>query len=305
MEQLLTAARWPALALFALGGLVLMWRLIAPQLEPRRMLRWGRGRVEHALVPLVGPYAAPAIASAALLAGGVALLAGAVLLVLASGPLGLLLAPPLALAVGWSLANRMVSQRQERLGEQVQGLAQALAAGLAGEGTGGGTVMALLRRSYRTMVPPLREEFAFLELVLRGQADLGDALPQAAGTAVHKHQRALLELLAVIYRESLDLAAQRRALGTLLERIRQDEQVRRAVRVESRFGQSSQTIVLFMIPAFVVLAALAGTMLGSEVAVLDFYLGTAPGRLIAVVAVLVEVLVALVSRRMVRQIRWE
>ncbi len=305
MDQLLTTARWPGLALFAVGGLMLLWRLIAPQLEPRQMLRWGRGRVEHALVPLVGPHAAPAIASAALLAGGLALLVGAVLLLLAIGPLGLLLAPPLALGVGWGLANRLASQRQERLGEQVQGLAQALAAGLAGEGAGGVTVFSLLRRVYRTMVPPLQEECAFLELVLRGQADLGDALPQAAATAAHKHLRALLELLAVIYRESLDLAAQRRALGTLLERIRQDEQVRRTVRVESRFGQSSQTIILFMIPAFVVLAAVAGTMLGSDVAVLDFYLGTAPGRLITVVAVLVEVLVALVSRRMVRQVCWE
>jgi hypothetical protein len=305
LEQLLTAARWPALALFALGGLVLLWRLLAPQLEPRHMLRWGRGRVEQALVPLVGPHAAPGIASAALSAGGVALLAGAVLLLLALGPLGLLLAPPLALGVGWNVANRMVGRRQERLGEQVQGLAQALAAGLSGAEAGGGTVFSLLRRYYRTMVPPLQEEFCFLELVLRGQADLGDALPRAAVPAAHKHLRALLELLAVIYRESLDLAAQRRALGTLLERIRQDEQVRRTVRVESRFGQSSQTIILFLIPAFVVLAALAGTMLGSEVSVLDFYLGTAMGQLIALVAVLVEVVVAVVSRRMVQQIRWE
>lgn len=305
MEQLVLIARWPGLFAFALGGLLLLWRLLAPQLEPRRLLQWGKGRVEKALVPLVGPHAAPGVADAALAVGGIALLASAVLLVLALGPIGLLLAPLLAFAMAWSVAGRRAGRRQERLAEQVQGLAQALAAGLAGEKVAGGAVFSLLRRCYRQMEPPIQEEFGFMELVLRGQADLGDSLAQAAGVAVQKHLRALLELLTTIYHESLDIEAQRRALGTLLERIRQDDQVRRTVRIESRFGQASQTIILFLIPGFVVLAAVAGTMLGSEVSVLDFYLGTPAGQLIAVVALLVEVLVAVVSRRMVQRIRWE
>ncbi|MGB9724416.1 MAG: hypothetical protein ACPL7G_11055, partial [Chloroflexia bacterium] len=117
--------------------------------------------------------------------------------------------------------------------------------------------------------------------------------------------RALLELLAVIYREALDVPAQRRALRLLLERLGRDAQVRRTVRVESRFGQTSQTIVLWMIPAFIVLSAMVGSVLGGEVSVLDFYFGTLPGRAIVVAVLLVEGLVALVSRRMVGQIRWE
>jgi Flp pilus assembly protein TadB len=305
VEQLLIAVRWPGLALFALGGLLLLWRLLAPQLEPRSMLRWARGRVEQALVPLVGPHAAPGVADVALAAGGVALLVSAALLFLAVGAAGLLLAPPLALLVAWWVANRQAGRRRERLSEQVQGLAQALAAGLAGSGAAGGTVFALLRRYYRTMEPPLREEFGFMELVLRGQADLGDSLSQTTGAAVQKHLRALLALLVTIYRESLDVAAQRRALDTLLERLRQDNEVRHTVRIESRFGQSSQTIVLCLIPAFVVLAAAATTMLGAQVSVADFYLRTTPGRVIALGAVLVEGLVAWVSQRMVQRVHWE
>lgn len=305
MERLIVATRWPGLAAFAAGGLLLLWGLLSPQLEPRRMLRWGRGRVEHALVPLVGPQGASALAGKALAAGAIALVAGGILLGLAFGLVGVLLSPLLALLVGWAVAGRAAGRRRERLGEQVQGLAQALAAGLAGEGVSGGTLFTLLRRLYRQMAPPLREEFTFLELVMRGQADLGEVLARAAGEAAEKHSRALLDLLAVIYREALDVPSQRRALQTLLERMRQDEQVRRTVRVESKFGQASQTIVLFLIPAFVVLAAVAGGMLGSQVSVLDFYLRTAAGRLIVAVAVLVEGLVILVSRRMVRQIRWD
>jgi len=269
------------------------------------MLRWGKGRVEQALLPLVGPHAAPGIADWALAVGGIALVAGGGLLFLALGPLGLLLSPPLALGLGWSVATRRAAQRRERLAEQVQGLAQALAAGLAGERAFGGTVFALLRRAYRQMVPPLREEFAFLELVMRGQADLGDALSRAAANAAEKHLRALLELLVVIYRESLDVHAQRQALRTLLRRIQQDDAVRRTVRIESRFGQSSQTIVLFLIPAFVALSALVSGMLGGQVGVLDFYFGTDIGRLIVVGAIVVEAVVAVVSRRMVQRIRWD
>jgi Flp pilus assembly protein TadB len=305
VEQLLVSVRWPGLALFALGGVLLLWRLLAPQLEPRAMLRWARGRVEQALVPLVGPHAAPGVADTALAAGGVALVAGAAVLFLAVGAAGLLLAPPLALLVGWWVANRQVRRRQERLAEQVQGLAQALAAGLAGSGATGTSAFALLRRSYRTMQPPLQEEFGFMELVLRGQADLGESLSRAAGSAVEKHLRALLALLVTIYRESLDVAAQRRALATLLERLRQDGEVCRTVRIESRFGQSSQAIVLCLIPAFVVLAAAATTMLGAQVSVADFYLRTTPGRVIALGAVLVEALVAWVSQRMVQRVHWE
>lgn len=305
MEQIILAARWPGLALFVLGALCLLWRLLAPQLEPRQMLRWGRGRVEGALVPLVGPHAAPGIADAALAASGLALLLGSVALFLAVGPAGLLLAPPLALLVGWWVAGQQSTRRLERLGEQVQGLAQALAAGLSGAGTAGGTVFALLRRHYDALTPPLKEELQFMELVLRGQADLGESLARAAGTAAQKHLRALLELLTTIYREALDLPTQRRALSILLERLRQEEAVRRTVRIESRFGQSSQTIVLFLIPAFVVLAAAATTMLGAQVSVADFYLRTAPGRVIALGAILIESLVAWISRRMVRRIRWE
>lgn len=305
MEQIILVARWPGLVLFMLGALFLFWRLLAPQLEPRRMLRWGRGRVEGSLVPLVGPLAAPGIADAALAAGGSALLVSSALLFIAVGPAGLLLAPPLALLVGWWVAGRQSTRRLERLGEQVQGLAQALAAGLSGAGTSGGTVFALLRRHYDALNRPLKEELQFMELVLRGQADLGESLARAAPAAAQKHLRALLELLVVIYREALDLPAQRKALATLLERLRQDEAVRRTVRIESRFGQSSQTIVLFLIPAFVVLSAAATTMLGAQVSVAEFYLRTAPGRAIALGAVLVEALVAWVSRRMVRRIRWE
>jgi hypothetical protein len=305
VERLLVAVRWPGLTLFALGGLLLLWRLLAPQLEPRHMLRWARGRVEQALVPLVGPHAAPGVADMALTAGGVALVAGGGLLFLGVGAAGLLLAPPLALLVGWWVANRQATRRRERLGEQVQGLAQALAAGLAGGTAAGTTVFALLRRHYRATVPPLQEELGFMELVLRGQADLGDSLSKAADAAVDKHLRALLALLVTIYRESLDLAAQRRALGTLLERLRQDDQVHRAVRIESRFGQSSQTIVLLLIPAFVLLSAAATTMLGAQVSVADFYLRSTPGRIIALGALLVEALVAWVSRRMVQRIHWE
>lgn len=305
MEELVLAARWPGLAFFALGGLLLLWRLLAPQWEPGEVLRWGKGRVERALVPLAGPHAAPGIADLALAVGGVSLGAGGLLLVLFLGPVGLLVAPPLALGLGWSVATRRAARRRERLSEQIQGLAQTLAAGLAGEKATGGTVFALLRRAYRQMTPPLREEFAFLELVMRGQADFGDALARAAGTAAERHLRALLELLVVIYRESLDVPAQRQALRTLLARIRQDEEVRRTVRVESRFGQTSQSIVLFLIPAFVALAAATGSLLGAQVSVLGFYFGTDVGRAIVLGAVVVEALVAIVSRRMVQRIRWE
>lgn len=304
MEQLLTA-RWPALVLFLLGGLLLVWRFLAPQLEPRQMLRWGRGRVEQAMVSLVGPVAAPTVAGAALAAGGAALAAGGALLFLALGPLGLLLSPFLALGVGQEVASQMARRRMERLSEQVQGLAQALSAGLAGQGTGSGTVFTLLRRYYHTLEAPLREELAFLELVMRGQAELGERLEQAAGSAVHQGLRALLELLALIYREALDVSAQRRALRILLERLDQGERVRRTVRVESRYGQTSQTIVLFLIPAFAILSAIVGSVLGSPVSVLDFYLGTLPGRAIVVAVLLVEGVVVVVSRRMVRQIHWE
>lgn len=304
MEQLLTA-RWPALVLFLLGGLLLVWRFLAPQLEPRQMLRWGRGRVEQAMVSLVGPVAAPAVAGAALAAGGAALAAGGALLFLALGPLGLLLSPFLALGVGQEVAGRMARRRMERLSEQVQGLAQALSAGLAGQGTGSGTVFTLLRRYYHTLEAPLREELAFLELVVRGQAELGERLSQAASAAVHQGLRALLELLALIYREALDVSAQRRALRILLERLDQGERVRRTVRIESRYGQTSQTIVLFLIPAFAILSAIVGSVLGSPVSVLDFYLGTLPGRAIVVAVLLVEGVVVVVSRRMVRQIHWE
>jgi len=305
VEQLLTAARWPALVLFAVGGLLLLWRLLAPQLEPRAMLRWARGRVEQALVPLVGPTAAPGVADAALTAGGIVFVVGAIILFLAVGPAGLLLAPPLALLVGWWVADRQAGRRRERLNEQVYGLAQALAAGLSGSTATGTGVFTLLRRHYRLLTPPLQEELGFMELVLRGQADLGEALTQAAEAAVEKHLRALLALLNTIYRESLDVPAQRQALDTLLQRLRQDDQVRRTVRIESRFGQSSQTIVLVLIPAFVILSAVATTMLGAEVSVAEFYLRTTPGRLIALGVVVVEGLVAWVSRRMVRQIHWE
>lgn len=304
MEQLLTA-RWPALVLFLLGGLLLVWRFLAPQLEPRQMLRWGRGRVEQAMVSLVGPVAAPTVAGAALAAGGAALAAGGALLFLALGPLGLLLSPFLALGMGQEVAGRMARRRMERLSEQVQGLAQALSAGLAGQGTGSGTVFTLLRRYYHTLEAPLREELAFLELVMRGQAELGERLSQAASAAVHQGLRALLELLALIYREALDVSAQRRALRILLERLDQGERVRRTVRVESRYGQTSQTIVLFLIPAFAILSAIVGSVLGSPVSVLDFYLGTLPGRAIVVAVLLVEGVVVVVSRRMVRQIHWE
>lgn len=305
MEGLILAARWPALALFGLGGLLLLWRLLAPDLQPRQMLRWGKGRVEQALLPLAGPHAAPGIADLALAVGGMVLVVGGGLLLLALGPLGLLLSLPLALGLGWGVATRRAAQRRERLAEQVQGLAQTLAAGLSGEKASGGTVFALLRRTYRQMAPPLREEFAFLELVMRGQADFGDALRRAADTAAEKHLRALLELLVVIYRESLDVHAQRQALRTLLKRIHQDDTVRRTVQVESRFGQSSQTIVLLLIPAFVVLSAVVSSMLGGQVDVLDFYFGSDVGRLIVVGAIVVEAVVALVSRRMVQRIRWD
>ncbi len=301
----LLSARWPALALFLLGGLLLAWRLLMPQLEPRQMLRWGRGRVEQAMVSLVGPAAAPAVASAALASGGTTLLIGGGFLLLALGPLGLLVSPFLALGVGQEVAARMARKRMERLSEQVQGLTQALSAGLAGQGVGSGTVFTLLRRYYHTLEPPLREELAFLELVMRGQAELGERLSQAAGSAVHKGLRALLELLALIYREALDVSAQRRALRILLERLDQGERVRRTVRVESRYGQTSQTVVLFLIPAFAVLSAIVGNVLGSEVSVLNFYFGTLPGRAIVVAVFLVEALVVAVSRLMLGQIRWD
>jgi Flp pilus assembly protein TadB len=236
---------------------------------------------------------------------GIVLVLSGVLLVWAMGPLGMLLAPFVALGAGWSVANRRANRRRERLREQVQGLSQALSAGLIGEGVTGGTIFTLLRRFYRLMDPPLREEFAFLELVLRGQADLGESLGEAANSAVDKNVRALLELLGVIYRESLDIPVQRRALRTLLERIRQEDQVRRSVRVESRFGQLSQTIVLFLIPGFVVLAIVAGKALGGQVSVLHFYFRTLPGRLIVLAAVVVEGIVMWLSRRMLRRIRWE
>ncbi len=305
MEQLLLTARWPALALFVLGGLILAWRLLSPQLEPRQMLRWGRGRVEQAMVWLVGPVAAPAVAGAALVSGGATLVIGGSLLLLALGPLGLLFSPLLALGVGQEVAARMARKRMERLSEQVQGLSQALSAGLAGQGVGSGTLFALLRRYYHTLKPPLREELAFLELVMRGQADLGERLSQAAGTAVHKGLRALLELLSLIYREALDVPAQRRALRILLERLDQGERVRRTVQVESRYGQTSQTVVLFLIPAFAALSAVVGSVLESGVSVLDFYFGTLPGRAIVAVVLLVEGLVVVTSRRMLRQIRWD
>jgi len=302
VERLLLIARWPGLAAFLIGGVLLAWRLLMPELAPRDMLRWGRGRVENAMVPLGGPRAAPGLAGTAMTVGAVTLLLGGILLVLAFGPLGLLLAPLLAVVVGWTVAQRRAAQRRERLAEQAMGLAQALAAGLSGEGS---SVFTLLRRSYYQLVPPLKEELYFLELVLRGQADLGESLERAAGEAVEKHVRGLLELLALVYRESLDLEAQRRALRTLLERMRRDDQVYRTVRIESRFGQTSQSIVLFLIPGFVVLAALAGSFLESEVSVSDFYLHTLPGRLILLVALLVEGLVVWVSRRMMRGIRWD
>lgn len=304
MEQLLTL-RWPALALFFLGGLILIWRLLSPQLEPRQMLRWGRGRVEQAMIALVGPVAAPAVAGAALAAAGVALAAGGGLLFLALGPLGLLLSPFLAWGVGQETAARISRKRMERLSEQVQGLTQALSAGLAGQGAGSGTVFTLLRRYYHTLEPPLREELAFLELVMRGQADLGERLGKAAGAAVHKGLRALLELLSFIYREALDVPSQRRALRILLERLDQAERVRRAVRVESRYGQTSQTVVLFLIPSFAFLSAIVGSVLGGPVSITDFYFGTLPGRAIVVAVLLVEGLVVLLSRRMLRQIRWD
>jgi len=144
-----------------------------------------------------------------------------------------------------------------------------------------------------------------LELVMRGQAELGERLERAAGSAAHRHLRALLELLSLIYREALDAAAQRQAFRTLLQRFEQDERVRRTVQVESRFGRTSQAIVLGMIPAFVALSALVGSSLGSEVSTLDFYFGTLPGRAIVVAVLVVEGLVVLLSRRMVRQIRWD
>ncbi len=305
MEGIFLEIRWPWFLLFALGGLLLAWQLLAPRLEPRQMLRWGRGRVEQAMVQMVGPLAAPSIASAALTAGGAALVLGSALLWLILGPLALLLSPFLALAVGQGVAERLARARVERLSEQVQGLVQAFSAGLAGQEVGGGTVFALLRRAYYTLEPPLREELAFLELVMRGQAELGERLRQAAQTAAHKHLRALLEVLTMIYRESLDVSAQRRALRTLLQRFDQDERVRQTVRVESRFGQTSQTIILLMIPAFVVLSAVVGSAMGGEVAPLDFYLSTLPGRVIVVGVVLIEGLVAWLSRRMMRSIRWE
>jgi hypothetical protein len=305
MEALVLAARWPGLLLFSLGGLLLAWRLLAPELEPRQMLRWGRGRVEQAMVQMVGPVAAPAVAGAALAAGGVTLALGGVLLVLALGPLGLLVAPFLALWAGQGVAGRLAGRRMERLSEQVRGLTQALSAGLSGRGVGSGTVFTLLRRYYHTLEAPLREELAFLELVMRGQAELGERLERAAGSAAHRHLRALLELLSLIYREALDAAAQRQAFRTLLQRFEQDERVRRTVQVESRFGRTSQAIVLGMIPAFVALSALVGSSLGSEVSTLDFYFGTLPGRAIVVAVLVVEGLVVLLSRRMVRQIRWD
>ncbi|MGC8874113.1 MAG: hypothetical protein ACP5SI_06650 [Chloroflexia bacterium] len=305
MMQILLNARWPGLALFACGGLLLCWSLLAPQLEPRDLLRWGRGRVEHALVPLAGPRAAPGIAAKALWAAAIAFLLGGLLLVAAFGVLGVMLAPLAALLIGRVVAERAALRRRERLAEQVQGLAQALAAGLAGSEALAGTVFSLLRRLYRQMEPPLKEEFAFLELVLRGQADLGDALPRAAAEAAEKHTRALLELLGLIYRDSLDKASQRRALQTLLRQMQQDERVRRTVRVESRFGQASQAVVLVLIPAFVGVAAIAGSLLGSEFSVADFYFRTMAGRLILAGAALVEGLVVWISRRMVRRVRWD
>lgn len=305
MQQLVLNLRWPALILLAVGSLLLLWRLLAPRLEPRAMLRWARGRVEQALVPLVGSSGAPGVADTALISGGGTLLLAAVLLFAAVGPTGFLLAPPLALLAGWWIADRQAGRRRERLSEQVYGLAQALAAGLAGNQGTGTTVFTLLRRHYRTLAPPLQDELRFMELVLRGQADLGEVLACAADEAVEKHLRSLLALLNTIYRESLDVPAQRRALGTFLERLRQDEQVRRTVRIESRFGQSSQTIVLLLIPAFVVLSAIATSMLGAEISVVEFYLRTTPGRMIALGVMVVEGLVAWVSRRMVQRVQWE
>lgn len=305
MSRILLGAYWPGLALFAVGGVLFSWALLAPRLEPRDLLRWGRGRVEHALVPLVGPRAAPGIAGKALIWAGGAFLLGGALSVAAFGVLGLMLAPLAALLVGWAVAERAALRRRERLAEQVEGLVQALAAGLAGAEAHTGTLFLLLRRLYRQMEPPLKEEFGFLELVLRGQADLGEALPRAAAEAVEKHTRALLELLALIYRDALDQTSQRRALQTLLKRMQQDERVRRAVRVESRFGQASQTVVLVLIPAFVAVAAIAGSLLGSEVSVVEFYFRSTAGRLILVGAALVEGLVVWASRRLVRRVRWD
>lgn len=305
MSQILLEARWPGLAAFAFGGVLLCWALLSPRLEPRDLLRWGRGRVEHALVPLVGPRAAPGIAAKALGWAGVACLVGGALSVAAFGVLGVILSPLVALLVGWAVAERAALRRRERLAEQVEGLVQALVAGLAGAEAHAGTLFSLLRRLYRQMEPPLKEEFSFLELVLRGQADLGDALARAAAEAAEKHTRALLELLALVYRDALDSASQRRALQTLLKQMQQDERVRRAVRVESRFGQASQTVVLVLIPAFVVVAAIAGSLLGSEISVTEFYFRTTAGRLIVAGAALVEGLVLWASRRMVRRIRWD
>ena len=88
MESLILASRWPGLVLLVLGGLLLSWRLLAPELEPKKLLRRGRGRFERALVPLVGTQAAPEVAGAALTAGGIALLTSALLLALALGPVG-------------------------------------------------------------------------------------------------------------------------------------------------------------------------------------------------------------------------
>jgi hypothetical protein len=53
------------------------------------------------------------------------------------------------------------------------------------------------------------------------------------------------------------------------------------------------------------MAAVATTMLGAQISVADFYLRTTPGRVIALGVVLVEGLVAWVSRQMVRRIHWE
>ncbi len=304
MNDLLLSARWPGLVTFALGGVLLLWRLLDPQLEPRHLLRWGRGRVEKALLPMVGPHAAPEVAGQALLIGGLGFLLGGGLLGLLLGPIGIAAGLLLAWAVAWTVANRRVAQRNERLSEQVQGLVQALAAGLTGREAPGGT-MALLRRTYRQTSDPLREELGFMELVLRGQADLGQALSRAAGEAVHPHLRLLLEILDLIYREALDLPAQRRAVRSLLERIRQEEQIRRTVRIESRFGQTSQRIVLLLIPGFVLLAALAGSAMEIQISVMDFYLHTLPGQLILGLVVLVEAVVMWVSRRFMQRIRWD
>gem|GEM_PF-2049479 len=305
MSEILLGQPWPGLALFACGGVLLCWFLLVPHLEPRDLLRWGKGRVEHALVPLVGARATPGIAARALAAAGIVLVLAGVLFAVAFGALGVLPAPLVALLVGWAVAERTALRRRERLAEQVEGLVQALAAGLAGAEARGGTLFSLLRRLYWQIEPPLREELGFLELVVRGQADLGEALSRAATEAAEKHTRALLQLLALIYQESLDVPSQRRALGTLLERMRQDERVRRTVRVESRFGQASQAIVLVLIPAFIVVAAAAGSLLGSEVSVVEFYFRSVAGRLIVVGAALVEGLVVWVSRRMVRRVRWD